>query len=197
MLSAQPPQNVGAADTPSETLMKKGIFLAFVILSSSAFWAADQLQPPDLKTGLWETTMIHSPVAGLAMPTIPPEALAKLTPEQRARMEEMMKNKGTSPTTTTTKSCITKEKLEKDLAFRDERSQCTHTVLSSSGRGFEVKLHCTEKDSTSDGTFKLEVINPESAKGALHMVVSGNGQNMKVDSTFTSRYLGPSCGDMK
>jgi hypothetical protein len=177
--------------------MKKSILLASVILTSSVLWAADKLQPLDIKMGLWETSMTHAPVSGLGMPTIPPEALAKMTPEQRARMEEMMKNRGTGPKTTITKSCITREKLEKNLAFRDERSECTRTVLSSSSSGFEVKLHCVEKDSTSDGTFKIDVIDSESVKGVLHMVASGNGHNMSIDSTFTSRYLGPACGDVK
>jgi hypothetical protein len=174
--------------------MKKGIFLASVILSSSALWAADNLQPLDIKTGLWEASMTH---ATAGMPPIPPEVLAKLTPEQRARMEEMMKNRSGASGTTTTKSCITKEKLEKDMAFRDERTQCTRTVVSSSSRGFEMKLHCGEKDSTSDGTFKLDVINSESVKGAFHMVVSGGDHTMNIDNTFTGRYLGPACGDVK
>jgi len=177
--------------------MKKAIFFAAVILSSSAFWAADKLQPLDIKMGLWETSMTHSTAGMPQMPQIPPEALAKLTPEQRARMEEMMKNRTGAPGTTTMKSCITREKLEKNLAFRDDRPQCTRTLVSSSSSGFEMKMHCGEKDSTSDGTFKLDVINSESVKGAFHMVVSGGDHSMNIDNTFTGRYLGPACGDVK
>jgi hypothetical protein len=177
--------------------MKKAIFLAAVILTSSTLWAGDKLQPLDVKMGLWETSMTHATAGIPQMPQIPPEALAKLTPEQRARMEEMMKNRSGASGTTTTKSCITKEKLEKNMAFRDERTQCTRTVVSSSGSGFEMKLHCGEKDSTSDGTFKLDVINSESVKGAFHMVVSGGDHTMNIDNTFTGRYLGPACGDVK
>jgi hypothetical protein len=177
--------------------MKKGIFLASVVLSSSALWAADKLQPLDVKMGLWETSMTHSSAGMPQMPQIPPEALAKLTPEQRARMEDMMKNRSGASGTTTTKSCVTKEKLEKDLAFQDERTKCTRTIVSSSSSGFEMKLHCGEKDSTSDGTLKLDVINSEKVKGAFHMVVSGNDLNMNIDNTFSSRYLGPACGDVK
>jgi len=174
--------------------MKKAMFLAAVILSWSALWAADKLQPLDIKMGLWETSMTHSAAGMSQMPQIPPEALAKLTPEQRARMEEMMKSRSGA---TTVKSCITKEKLEKNLAFRDDRPQCTRTLVSSSSSGFEMKMHCGEKDSTSDGTFKLDVINSESVKGAFHMVVSGGDHSMNIDNTFTGRYLGPACGDVK
>ena len=177
--------------------MQRILSLAFVLLSSSALWASDQLQWPDVKTGLWETTMTHSPISGMGMPNIPPDVLAKLTPEQRARMEDMMKNKGAGSKTTTVKSCITKEKLEKRLAFRDERNECTHTVVSSSSKGFEVKVHCAQKDSTSDGTFKLDVIDSENVKGALHMVVSGSDHPMTIDNSFAGHYLGPACGDVK
>jgi hypothetical protein len=37
--------------------------------------------------------MPHSTAGMPQMPQIPPEALAKLNPEQRARMKEMMKNR--------------------------------------------------------------------------------------------------------
>ena len=177
--------------------MQRNLSLAFVLLSSSALWGADQLEWPDVKTGLWETTMTHSPHSPMGMPNVPPDALAKLTPEQRARMEEMMKNRGAGSKTNTVKSCVTKEKLEKRLAFRDERNECTHTVVSSSGKGFEVKVHCAQKDSTSDGWFKLDVIDSENVKGALHMVVSGSEQPMTIDNSFTGHYLGSSCGDVK
>ena len=176
--------------------MKKSIFLISVILASVALFAADKLQPLNVKMGLWEISMTHATGGMPAMPAIPPEALAKMTPEQRARVEGMMKNRSASGTTAV-KSCLTREKIEKQTAFQEERSQCTHTVLSSSSSGFEMKLHCAEKDSTSDGTFKLDVINSENVKGVMHMVVSGNGQNMNIDSSFTSRYLGPACGDVK
>jgi Protein of unknown function (DUF3617) len=175
--------------------MKKCVFFISVILASSALFAADKLQPLNVKLGLWETSMTHATGGMPAMPAIPPEALAKLTPEQRARIEGMMKDRASG--TTAVKSCLTKEKIDKQTAFQNERSNCTHTVLSSSGSGFEMKLRCAEKDSTTDGTFKLDVINSENVKGVMHMVVSGSGNNMNIDSTFTGRYLGAACGDVK
>lgn len=175
--------------------MPKKIFFAFIILSSFALCAGDKLQPLDVRTGLWETTVTHSMTG---MPPIPPEMLAKMTAEQRARMEQAMKARSAGgPTTTTTKSCITKEKLEKQAAFGEDRKECTRTVLTSSSSRIEMKVHCVDKQMTSDGTFKIEALNSESVKGTMHLVESGSGHSMNRDFTIASRYLGPACGDTK
>src|SRR5215467_16319582 len=93
-----------------------------LILISSLGWCADKLQPPDVKLGLWETT-VTSQMSGL--PPIPPEALARMTPEQKARMEAAMKARSGHPTTHTSRHCVTKEQLEKGATFNDERENCT------------------------------------------------------------------------
>jgi len=172
--------------------MRKCILLIVIILSSSVLWAADKFQPLDVKTGLWETSMTH---ANSGAPPIPADLLAKLPPEQRARIEASMKAGGSG--TTTTKTCITQEKLQKQDAFGDNRKECTHTVVTSSSSGFEMKIHCAEKEMSSDGTIKIEALSSENIKGVVHMVSSGGGNTMNVDMTLTSRYLGPACGDVK
>ena len=132
------------------------------------------------------------------MPAIPPEALAQMSPEQRAQMEAHMKGafSGT-PKTTTRKDCITKEKLEKDSLFDDNRKECTRTVLSSSSTSTEVKIHCAEKDMTSDGTVKFQALSQESVKGTVRMVMTGHDRTMNMNIDFISKYLGPTCGDVK
>ncbi len=172
--------------------MKTKSLIAFVILTSSLLWSADKLQPLDVKLGLWETT---STTNMTGMPPVPPDMLAKLPPEQRAKFEEMMKARAGAPTTH--KYCLTKEKLEKDLSFNEERGKCTHEIVSSSSSGAEVKFHCADKDATTDGTAKFQAVNSENVKGTVHATTTGNGHTMNVDLTLTSRYLGPSCGDVK
>src|SRR5690242_9544509 len=55
---------------------------------SSAPQAATKMQPLNVKPGLWETTVTYSMAGELPMS---PEMLKKMTPEQRARLEEAMK----------------------------------------------------------------------------------------------------------
>ena len=60
----------------------------------------DKITPPNIKTGLWEMSETHT-MTGMPPMSIPPEALARMTPEQRAQMEEHMKNSmGGGPKTT-------------------------------------------------------------------------------------------------
>ena len=102
-----------------------------------------------------------------AIPNIPPDTLAKMPPEQRARIEAMMKG---TPTTDVRKECVTKEKLEKNMAFSNNRGDCTRTVLTSTGHKLEMKIHCEEKQSSTDAKFSIEAIGSDSVKGTKHMV---------------------------
>jgi hypothetical protein len=178
--------------------MRTRLFLALIALCSSSVFAADKIVPPNVKTGLWEITETHTMTGMPPMPAIPPEALANMTPEQRAQVEARMKDSfGGGPKTTIRKYCVTKEKLEKDTVFGDDRRECTRTVLTSSSTMTEVKIHCAEKEMTSDGTFKFEALSPESVKGAVRMVMNGSGRTMHMDFDFTSKYVGATCGDVK
>ena len=129
-----------------------------------------------------------------ATPNIPPDALAKMPPDQRARIEAMMKG---TPSTDVRKECITKEKLEKHSAFSNNRGDCTRTVVSSTGTKLEVRFHCEEKQSSSDGNFLIEAIGSDSVKGTMHMVSNSNGRTMNMDMVINSKYLGSDCGDVK
>jgi len=179
--------------------MRTRLILMLSILSSSAVWAEEKTVAPNIKTGLWEITETHVMNGMPSMPTIPPEALAEMTPEQRAQVEAQMKSSlgGGQKNSTTRKSCVTREKLEKNSAFGDDRNECTRTVLSSSNTSTEVKIQCKEKDMTSDGTFKFVALSPESVKGTVRMVMTGQGRTMNMNVDFLSKYLGPACGDVK
>jgi hypothetical protein len=177
--------------------MRIAITLIISSLCISAAFAGDTLVRPNIKTGLWEVTETHTMTGMPAMPSIPPDALAKMTPEQRAQIEERMNSMGGGPKTTTRKDCITKEQLDKDLAFGEKRQECTRTVISSSSTMTEMKVHCQEKESTSDGTFKIEALSSENVKGTVRMVINSHGRPMNMNFDFISKYLGPACGDVK
>jgi hypothetical protein len=178
--------------------MRTRILLAMITLFSCAVLAADKIVPPNIKIGLWEITENHTMTGMPAMPSIPPEALASMTPEQRAQMEaHMTQSLGGGAKATTRKYCVTQEKLEKDSVFGDDRKECTRTVVSSSNRSTEVKIQCKEKEMTSEGTFKFEALTPESVKGTVRMVMTGEGRTMNMNLDFVSKYLGSDCGDVK
>lgn len=172
-----------------------------VIFSSLSLWATDNITPLNVKEGLWEVTSTHSMTGMPAMPSIPPDTLAKMPPEQRAKIEAMMKGGMGAPKTEVRQDCITKEKLQKQMAFDQNRKECTRTIVSSTGSRLEMKIHCEgqgkDQQMSTDGTFLVEATSSESAKGSMHAVTSGSGRTMNMDFTFSSKYLGAACGDVK
>jgi len=181
--------------------MLKQPLLCLLFLLPCALLAADKPTMLNVKEGLWEVSLTHS---SSGMPGMSEDMLAKLPPDQRARVEEMMKQRGVtmSGNTTVVKSCVTREKIEKGMAFASEnRGNCSYNIVNSSPSHVEAKFHCDEvqKDSKTviDGTTTVDVVNGDSTKGASHIVTNSGGHTATMDMSFTSKYLGPSCGDIK
>jgi len=163
------------------------ILAALVMLSSVTVWAADKLQPLNVKTGLWETTTTRITSGEIPIP-------AGLTPEQRAKMEARMKaNSAEKTKTNTSKSCMTKEKLEK-APFSDEQKECTRTIVTSTSSKAEVRFTCDQADTKVNGTINVEALNPENVKGSGNATMTGGGHTMTTSGTFTSKWLGSDCG---
>jgi hypothetical protein len=169
--------------------------LAVIYLCVIVSLTQEKLQPLNVKLGLWETDWTRT-MSG-QMP-IPDELLSRLTPEQRAKMEERMKARAAQSTKASThKECLTKEKLDKELAFGDDRKECTRTVITSTSSKAQFRMRCADGDVKSDGTFVVEAVNTENVKGSVNMMASGNGHTMNSSGTFTSKWLGSDCGDVK
>src|SRR5260370_11263079 len=168
--------------------------LVLLLLSSGADWAADKIQPLHVKTGLWETTRTTN-TSG-QMP-IPPELMARLTPEQRAKMEDRMKaNSAEKSRTNTSQSCMSKEKLEK-APFSDEQKDCTRTIVTSTSSEAEIRFACEKQGMKSNGTIHVEALTPESVKGSAQTAMTGGGRTMNISGTFTAKWLGPNCGKLE
>ena len=79
-----------------------------------------------------------------------------------------------------------------------EQKQCTKTVVTSSSSKLEMRMHCTmEGGAKADGTVRVERISSDSTKGSVQMTSTSGDHTMNMNSTFTSKWLGPDCGDVK
>ena len=176
--------------------MKTTILLGVALVWPLAFWAADNFQPLNVKPGLWETTMTNE-MSG--MPPMPAEALARLTPEQRAKIEAAMKARAAQGAKTTVhKNCITKEQLAKPLKFGDESEKnCKYTFVTSSGSKQEIHVECTQGTMNSKGDVHVEAVNSENIKGSSQMSVGDGGRTMNIKMGFTAKWIGASCGELK
>jgi hypothetical protein len=173
--------------------MRTGVLVVLSVLGCCWLCAADGFKPLDVKLGLWETTNTFQ-MSGMPQINLPPDALARMTPEQRAQVEQMMKG---NARTTTTKSCMTREKMNRSEMFGADRKECTRTVVSSSGNKMEVRMACTTDGGKMTGTFRVEAANSETVKGSMQMTSTGSDHTMNMNSNFTSRWLGADCGDVK
>ncbi len=174
--------------------MRRTLYLLVISLCCAVGWlaAADLL---DVKTGLWQTTT-NSNTTG--RPPIPPDVLAKLTPEQRAQLEERMKANPSlgGAKTTTSKTCITKEDLSKPLTFGADVQSCTRKIVSSTPTRQEIQIDCARQGMKQTGTLRIEATSPESIQGSVEFTMSGNGNTMNHKSTFSGKWLGADCGSL-
>ena len=166
--------------------MKLTALIALGVVACAMLWA----ETMNVKLGEWEST---STVQLAGMPPIPQEVLDKMTPQQRQMMEERMKG-NSSPHTTTSKGCLTKEDLDKGFNVGNDDKACKRTIISSTSSKQEFKIECNrENGSQQTGTVKIEASSPESAKGSMQMTMTGGGRSMTSNATFSSKWLGPTC----
>jgi len=170
-----------------------------VLLITFALSICSLAQNPtlDVKTGLWETTITMQASGMPAMPNIPPDALARMTPDQQAKVKAMMSGMSGQPTTV--RNCITKEKLAK--GFRPDsagdHSNCKQNVVSTSPTAMDMTVSCTEEHGNVNGTFHMEAVGHDAMSGSSHIVSVNNGRTITMDGRIQGKYLGPDCGDVK
>ncbi len=158
------------------------LFLSLAMGATVAL-AADGL---DVKPGLWQmsfTTEARST-------SMPPEAMAKLTPEQRAKVAAaLQKQAERGPRTFTRKTCITAEDL-KAGAFREaeDDKSCKYVVKEQTRVLQEGTLVCTG-DEPHGGTMRVEAIGRDHIKGS----VGREGPNGKISMQMTGEWISTSC----
>jgi hypothetical protein len=161
----------------------------------SAF-AADNGTPLKVKPGLWEIT---SEGQNSGTPPIPPEALANLTPAQRAQMEARIKEAmSQGAQRRVVKRCVTQQEIDQgfDKLNQMSQGQCTQTITSSSATLREGRLQCTGA-TTASGVYRFEAPSPERVNGSWDMTMSDASHSMKVKNTLQGKWLGADCGNIK
>jgi hypothetical protein len=176
--------------------MKAIIVTALAAVLPLASWAADEIRALDAKVGLWESAVTMSGMPAMPnMPQIPPETLAKMSPQQRAQMEAMMKSRsGAAPMTT--KVCLTRESLNSGAMGQADKS-CTHKVISSSSSRQVVRVECIHGEVKTSGEMTVEMVDREHIKGSMAMKSTAAGQNTEVKMTFNNKWIAADCGDVK
>lgn len=139
----------------------------------------------NVRPGLWEMTVSD---AGGGPPPIPPDVLARLTPEQRAKFATAMATR-TGPHVF--KSCVTEKSLQRGFDTGD--SNCTRTVVSSNTSTMEGRVECTNPRSRMIGTFRFEAAGPTTMDGAINLTINGP-HTMTMKRVIRGKWVGADCG---
>ena len=187
--------------------MRKVMVLGVLCFSATVAFAQTQKKPGEnaeknakvkmipinVKTGLWQSTSTVTITGALGMP---PEILAKLTPEQRARYEAAMQSQAAGHTRTSTHTgCITEKDLASDPFEQkdsDGRLQCHETVLRSTSSEVEVEESCTG-EASMNFRMKIHAVDREHAVGTGQGTATMGGHTMKSNIKFESKWLGATC----
>jgi len=126
--------------------------------------------------------------------------LAKMTPEQRTRLEAAMKAhmaKGAKPTLY--KECMTPEKIARGFEIdpHGEDASCKRNVVSSSTKELTLHDECNKPERKTVTDVHFEVKDGTQMSGKINIVMTSAGKTMTVNNTMQGKWLGASCGTVK
>ena len=120
----------------------------------------------NLKTGAWKMTHT-SVITGML---IPPDVLAKMPPERRAKLEQAMQARSGQSKIRTSKSCIIQRDLDQNRLIKEESEgedpQCTTKVLSKSSRRLVIERACLAPHA-SPSQMTVEATTPETVMASI------------------------------
>jgi hypothetical protein len=143
------------------------------------------------KPGAWQMSM-NTLIVGTPLP---PEVLATMPPEKRAKVEKAMKERAATPVTFSHKVCVTQENLDQDRIIQSDKndSRCTRKVMSKSATRIVMEQICPEPHA-STAQMTIEATTPESLSANI-VRVRGDGKG-KVLIDIKGFWLGPNCAGL-
>jgi hypothetical protein len=167
------------------------LFGALAISLTVIAWA----QAPALKInlGAWEITMAID-MAG-QMPGVDP---SKVTPDQQAALDAMMRARGNQPPRTR-KSCVTKENLQKGtfLDNDDADMKCTRTFTTNTSTTIDQTITCTGDAASRTSHLRIDAPSPTNFIAKATNTSTRNNRTMTVNATMTGKWLGADCTGIK
>ncbi len=169
--------------------------LLLACLSASAW--SQKLAP-----GLWEQSMTMKSASGQIEQQMSQmqREMAKLPPDQRKMMEQMMGSRGVGMGAgpgqpTTVRVCVTPEQAARDeLPQHDGR--CKQTTLERSGNKLRFRFACSGEPPTSgEGEYTFESSKAHSGNVVINTAVQGRPERMEMQTR--GRWLAADCGAIK
>jgi len=171
--------------------MKKNLALAAALLVGMLPLAAQSGEKMNVKTGLWEIT---TQTGMTGTPPIPPDVLAKMTPEQRARMQAL----SGSDRSHTAQSCVTEKDLEHGLEPQENRqSSCKVVSTNTTGTTQEIHMQCDNDHMKGTSVMKVVALDREHMQADMKMDAVSQGGPMHMTMHMTGKWVSSDCGAVK
>jgi hypothetical protein len=164
-----------------------------LMLALGAVASATAQTMPTIKPGLWNVQMDRV-VDGQKAPD-PTDRMKSLSPEMRARMEAMMKEKGVSMGGGgINKLCLSRDTIERGN-WKEEQQGCKTDFSERSAKRWKWHSVCTEMNVVSDGEASFP--DSENYTVVTSSTIKANGQDRVTKMTMNARWAGDNCGDLK
>lgn len=160
--------------------MKFGFIAAAAALGFAVF-AAGTAQAQDIKPGKWEYTA-RTDMGNRPMPQIPPDKLAQMPPEARAKLEQMIHGG------ITYSSCIT---ADRPMPKNPRAGNCTMDKMERNGGTVSWRASCTRDGRESQAEATAVYTGDTMTMDMIFRTTSRDGREMTMKQHITGRYLGP------
>jgi hypothetical protein len=172
--------------------------LTAIGLVSSLGYAVEPQAAMNVELGLWEVT-----TAGAASgpPAIPEALLQRMTPEQQAKMQQVMAQR-LQGQPQKFKECMTAEKRSQGFGNKDEDSgKCKLTIITNTPTEFQAERQCAASagaPALADYKMHFNISGKHRASGTIDVAITHeDGKVTTIHSTVEAQWLGSDCGGVK
>lgn len=172
--------------------MKTQTLIRSILVLAAAAPLGALASPLGTKAGGWEytTSTVVKGLSAQQMPDIPKEKLDKMTPEQRAQVENMMNLRDGKPVTMTRKTCVKDTDTMDKLTMDDPaKKDCKKKIISQTATAVEVEMTCSGPHASTT-RIKVEAVSPEKIVSTTDMQ-GERGVTMHMDTK--AHWISASC----
>lgn len=167
------------------------VFLFVCGLAANAAAEALHIEP-----GLWDMTYSYS-LQGQP----PPEVLAAMSPQKRAAMEKAWAEHAGKTKTNDAQSCVTAEELANGTAFESDPGEpkkgCERTIGTQSATQWNLVEHCAGANGSAERNVQISAPRPKAVTGSMSTIKGEGNAASGLNMTFSGKWVGKGCGDVK
>ena len=180
--------------------MSKFLFSCGLVLVGLAAFAAGMT----LKPGLWEIKVVKQVMDGrdmsaqmAAAAANMQQAMANMTPEQRAKMQAMLPSTAGLGGNGGFRICVSPEMAKRNTPVIDKDGRCQPATVNHSGNVTTYEFSCSSNGSSRQGKGQVTTVGDVITTVADMTSTTANGATHVMHNESEMHFLGADCGDLK